>query len=504
MNIETMSQYKNRKRARQPQFDLNRSIPHVLPKVPRINKQLQKMSNSEGNLNRQQFVDLSGTISTRTQSLGGIPIQGNTVPQPNNLTTPSENITPEVREMVADEALVVQRSLEDKVRKMVQEEMTDIRKSLAELTKCVGDLSKSTAQNHSIRVVQNTSEPSTSDRTSQLDGRLNPRPVSDNSSENNHFNLGNVAIPYNGTYETGTNRPNGELTRIRVDKLGINFDGNPVHLSIDDFVFRLEHLQVHYQIPWSEILRDFHLLMSGSAREWYWLYVRTHGTLDWPGLRQALMGQYKTTRSNFEIMRDLVERKHQNGETIDSYFQAMCQIRSRLIHPIPEYDLIKIIKRNLKVNIGIIVYPISVSSVEQLRVECNEAERNFPRKDVRNMPSIVRPTKYVNELYHDNTEEIECSPENYEELAALNVNPQPRNSLITCWNCRQQGHVFMECPSMERTLFCYKCGRPNVITPRCPNCQSGNLFRSLGAKGGPRSAGNHPQPRIKSYQNSEK
>lgn len=68
--------------------------------------------------------------------------------------------------------------------------------------------------------------------------------------------------------------------------------------------------------------------------------------IDWPGLRHALMAQYQTSRSNFEVMTDLVERKQQPGETIDNYFQAMCQLRSKLIQPIPEYDLIKISKRN--------------------------------------------------------------------------------------------------------------------------------------------------------------
>ncbi|KAI8117671.1 hypothetical protein CVS40_10498 [Lucilia cuprina] len=156
-------------------------------------------------------------------------------------------------------------------------------------------------------------------------------------------------------------------------------------------------------------------------------------------------------------MRDLVEQKQQSGETVD---------------------------------ILRIVYPISVSSVEQLRVECNEAERNFPKRDVRSIQPMSRPMKYVNEINDTDVMVMESPLDEYEEVAAINTYPQLRKPQVVCWNCRQLGHMFMECPSQERSLFCYKCGKPNVITPRCPNCQSGNQSRSLGVKGDPRSSEN--------------
>lgn len=250
MNIETRSKALNRKRNRQPQFDLNRTIPHELPKVRRTQFPERRMSNPP-ETSRNQFIDLSHSINAGNQASNTN--MANVVP--NSL---GENITPEVREMVADEALVVQRSLEDKVRKMVQDEMGDIRKSLAELTKCVLDLSKSNSQNQNAIVSNpNVSVPSSSSGTSQTGDRKNFRLASE-SLNGNMNNVGNVMLPLPRMNEAGVNPQNNEMTRIRVDKLGIIFDGNPAHLSIDDFIFRLEHLQLHYQIPWAEILRDFH------------------------------------------------------------------------------------------------------------------------------------------------------------------------------------------------------------------------------------------------------
>ncbi|KAI8130346.1 hypothetical protein CVS40_0582 [Lucilia cuprina] len=151
MNVETRSQFKNRKRDRQPLFDLNRTIPHELPKVRRTDNQMRRMSNPP-EPNRPQFIDMSQTINTNTQPVNMNPSSSSGAG--NNVV--EENITPEVRDMVADEAMVVQRSLEDKVRKMVHDEMAEVRKSIADLTKCVADLSRMTVQNQSANFSNQT------------------------------------------------------------------------------------------------------------------------------------------------------------------------------------------------------------------------------------------------------------------------------------------------------------------------------------------------------------
>ena len=38
--------------------------------------------------------------------------------------------------------------------------------------------------------------------------------------------------------------------------------------TVEDFIFRVEYLQNHYQCPWAEVLRDFHRLLKGEAIEW--------------------------------------------------------------------------------------------------------------------------------------------------------------------------------------------------------------------------------------------
>lgn len=85
---------------------------------------------------------------------------------------------------------------------------------------------------------------------------------------------------------------------------------------------------------------------------------------DWGELEQ-----YQSLKTNTEFITELAQRKQQINESIDSFFHVMGQIRSKLLQPLSEFDMIKIMKKNVRKNVGRIVYPIQVSSVEQLRVK---------------------------------------------------------------------------------------------------------------------------------------
>ncbi|KAI8116189.1 hypothetical protein CVS40_11703 [Lucilia cuprina] len=153
------------------------------------------------------------------------------------------------------------------------------------------------------------------------------------------------------------------------------------------------------------------------------------------------------------------------------------------------------IKKNLRENIGRIVYPMAVSSVEELRMSCLDAEKTFLKRDFRQQPSVPVGTCYqrqINELYKDQ-ETQPVREETFDEVAAVRLvnasNSTPRQTLV-CWNCRQNGHMFMDCPAEERSIFCYRCGKPDVIAPNCVNCRNRNFPRNEGRAGDHRSSHN--------------
>lgn len=198
------------------------------------------------------------------------------------------------------------------------------------------------------------------------------------------------------------------------------------------------------------------------------------------------MSQYQISRSNFEILTDLAQRKQHANESVDSFFHTMGQIRTKLVQPISEFDMIKIMKKNIKENIGRIVYPIQVTSVEQLRIECNEAEKNFLRRENKPAFTTSRPIRQVSELHEEMDLVTEQSYADEEIEVSAVQNDRRLKPQLTCWNCRKTGHGFRECEETTRSLFCYKCGNPGTTTPKCGICQQGNYKKGVEMEGGSR------------------
>lgn len=79
--------------------------------------------------------------------------------------------------------------------------------------------------------------------------------------------------------------------------------------------------------------------------------------------------------------------------------------------------------------------------------------------------------------------ELRSSPENImsevvnegdQFVYALNTRSQiavKENPYIICWNCKDVGHTFIDCPHDLRHKFCFGCGRENVRKPYCFHCQ---------------------------------
>ena len=203
-------------------------------------------------------------------------------------------------------------------------------------------------------------------------------------------------------------------------------------------------------------------------------------------MRFSLLKQYQSTRTDFEVMRELVEKKQQVGESIDSYFHTMLTLRARLRTPIPDYEMIKILKGNIRENLARMIYPMTIYSIEQLREECKEIEIRFPKRDVRAVPP-QQVTRYPNRQ-HINEILTEMTPEDEENSGMMiDALAQRERREVRCWNCKVSGHTYMECESAVRNIFCYKCGLERTITPKCPNCNQENKRRSVAKTGESRS-----------------
>lgn len=59
-------------------------------------------------------------------------------------------------------------------------------------------------------------------------------------------------------------------------------------------------------------------------------------------------------------MSDIVERKLRPDENID-FFQSINMMRSKLVQPILEGEMIQIVKRNIRGEIFRMIYPMKIS-----------------------------------------------------------------------------------------------------------------------------------------------
>lgn len=130
-------------------------------------------------------------------------------------------------------------------------------------------------------------------------------------------------------------------------------------------------------MQWSDVLRDFDRLLKGEANEWYWLMMETKEITDWNKLKEAMWSRFRTNRSKYVVLRDLEERKQRPWESLDSYFQ----LRARLRTPLPESEMIRIARRNMRQNISQVLYSMKIYTDEQLRDESKEVEWFFLKRE---------------------------------------------------------------------------------------------------------------------------
>ncbi|KAL7724280.1 hypothetical protein ACLKA6_005290 [Drosophila palustris] len=250
--------------------------------------------------------------------------------------------------------------------------------------------------------------------------------------------------------------------------------------SVEDFIFRVEFLQHQYRCPWREVLRCFHILLKGRAREWYWLHVKRHQVEEWEALKRALIASFRGTQTEHDKMHELMQREQGRGESAVDFIHAIQKLASRLREPLPEARLIKIAKKGLRDDLARYVYALDVYTIDQLRDECSEVEKAFGRRNPRPAFDAKPPPRFGAPRGGMSANEIDV-PIEEPEFPELEVDEarmvQRAQRRAGCWNCESADHEFRNCMAKERKIFCYRCGRPDTFCPQCPDC-AGNWQRS--------------------------
>lgn len=258
-----------------------------------------------------------------------------------------------------------------------------------------------------------------------------------------------------------------------IEKWGLEFDGTTKTPSVEDFVFRIETLQAYFRVSWTDVLRNMHHFLKKSAQDWLWDFRRMNPNLyDWVIFKKALVSYFHRYETDFDIQRKILDRRQQHNESFDEFCSAILHLRNQQTNPIKEQDLVEIMKGNLKQSMVQLLFAVRPLGLDHFRAEARRAE------------NLINNQKVFQSRYASrNVSELSFGT----DTGIEEVNAIEKEKKLICWNCKQDGHMFMDCPSEKRRLFCYRCGYEDTVTPRCPTCQGNRKPNGVRVGSDPRS-----------------
>lgn len=276
-----------------------------------------------------------------------------------------------------------------------------------------------------------------------------------NSNNNLNRNVSNRRSHYN--QNQNLNLTTDKICNI-ISGWHLKFSGQEEDsLTVDNFIYRVHALTLQSLRGDFDILcRHAHILFSGKAMDWFWRFHRTADRLDWETLCVELKKQFRDRRTDFDLKEQIRSRKQRIGEKFDAYYDAVLQIIDRLQNPIADYELIEILKRNLRPEIRKELLHFDIQTISQLKEFVRKHEILDEELDGRRSNRSFIPRKIVSEI----------EPEGILEEEPLQIDEIKE---FVCWNCSEKGHRFEDCLA-ERRIFCYGCGTPNIFKPNCSKC----------------------------------
>lgn len=196
-------------------------------------------------------------------------------------------------------------------------------------------------------------------------------------------------------------------------------------------------------------------------------------------LKSALLKQFKGYENDFEILRQIMDRKQMSHESFDEFYKSITQLKSQLKKPIEDQDLVRIVSNNISTRLMNFIYPMQIKSIEQFRDECRRTEKMLQSRY--NTQSRFNNARTVNEVSHSFDEStIDIPSEPFHNISATQSNYRPNSSIsrenlssnTICFNCKKSGHIFVNCRLPVRNLFCYRCGTDNCTVLDCPKCNT--------------------------------
>jgi len=115
-------------------------------------------------------------------------------------------------------------------------------------------------------------------------------------------------------------------------------------------------------------------LFEGKAKDFFWRHHKIVRQIIWESLCSALRKQYKEDRYDGGIEELIRQRKQENNESFDSFFNAINVFLDELERPLSNSRLVRILRNNSRPEIRHEILNVDIFCVSHLREVCRKRE----------------------------------------------------------------------------------------------------------------------------------
>lgn len=300
------------------------------------------------------------------------------------------------------------------------------------------------------------------------------------------------------------------------NKINLKFSGSGQ--SLHSFLEKVEEFSLSHRISKEHLLNFAHEFFEGDALIWY---RSVRGCIfGWNDLIYRLRLDFLPIDYEVALWDEVRARTQGNTERPLIYIAIMENLFKRFINPVDEINQLRLIMRNLLPYYQqqlVLRQPCSISELKNL---CRILEDTRIRSELFQGPPQCNASTLEPELayisntclvkggynhfnrhqnlgnkvnkVHTNEINIRSIPEsllspnadnsvnssNLEDHTNVNPNVDALNLASTkCWNCNEMGHTYHNC-KLKRDVFCFGCGKKNIIRPKCIVCKSKNATQA--------------------------
>lgn len=259
--------------------------------------------------------------------------------------------------------------------------------------------------------------------------------------------------------------PSDICMRLRnIANWGIKFNGQPTPITVEQFVKRVEILSVSEGIPFDRLCLSMHQLLTDNAKTWFWIYIQRNSNPRWNEFRSSFISEFQTITSDHEIRRMIENRRQKKFENFSDFKLAVEEINARLRNPYSESELVNLLKCNMHPALRKNLVLQQPNTVKELKLLCMQIEKGLADIGESLDDQLTTRKRFVNEVSCEITENDLTS------VPLIQENFVEESSLTICWNCKDIGHNFIDCPVDQQRYFCYKCGAEGVTRSNCFKC----------------------------------